>query len=320
MTHDTLRARSALFALDAGCDRDEWVRIGMAAKAAGVAQQDWLDWCANGANYGGERDAKAVWKSIDTGGGITAATLFHLARAAGWADTSRKHRDDIPAAIPAARAPVARPTEPAMRDTLAPHWLNYWTCLEPPHGACLDYLHARQCAIPPRDGDLRCDPTARHPGGHIGPCLVALVRDYITLEPMSLHRTWVCADGTKPDIDTPRLLLGGHRKSGGAIFLCPNEAVDIALGIAEGIETSLTLARYFRPVWSLIDAGNLQRFSVLPGIAAVTVCADHDPSGLRAAEACAARWADAGREVRIVCAPEPGADINDHFLQEANRV
>ncbi|MDB5788215.1 toprim domain-containing protein [Caballeronia mineralivorans] len=315
MIYDPLRTRVALYTLDAGCDRDEWVRIGMAAKAAGVAEQDWLDWCATGANYGGERDAKVVWKSIDVSGGVTGATLFHLARAAGWTDAAHACCTDVPAT----RTPVADPTEQVMRDTLAPHWLDYWNHLEPPHGACLSYLHARQCAIPPRDGDLRCDPAARHPGGYTGPCLVALVCDYTTFKPMSLHFTWVNSNGSKPDIYKPRRLLAGHRKSGGAIFLWPNEAVDLALGIGEGIETSLTLARYFRPVWSLIDAGNLKRFRVLPGIQGITICADNDKAGLEAASACAERWAASGCEARIACAPERVSDMND-FLQEARHV
>ena len=33
--HDPERARSALWSLDAGMERREWVRAGMAAKAAG---------------------------------------------------------------------------------------------------------------------------------------------------------------------------------------------------------------------------------------------------------------------------------------------
>lgn len=308
MTGDPTRARSALFALDASCDRETWVLIGMAAKAGDVDEQDWLDWSETGANFGGKRDARAVWKSINADGGITGATLFHLARAAGWTDASRERQHDEPVT---ARAPIVKPREETMRDALAPRWLDYWNRLEPPHGACLDYLHARQCAIPPRDGDLRCDPSARHPTGYTGPCLVALVSDYCTFEPISLHRTWICADGTKPEVEKPRRLLKGHRKSGGAIFLWPNESVDISLGVGEGIETCLTLARYFRPAWSLIDAGNLRRFNALQGIGSLTVCADNDPTGLSAAEACATRWSDSGCETRIVCVGAPGSDIND---------
>jgi len=38
---------------------------------------------------------------------------------------------------------------------------------------------------------------------------------------------------------------------------------------------------------------------VLRGIEAITVFADADPAGMRAAEACARRWSDAGREASI---------------------
>ncbi len=209
-----------------------------------------------------------------------------------------------------------RRTEHKQFDMLAPSWSSYWERLGALRDEGVAYLQARGCAIPPTDGDLRFDPHGRHPSGYVGPCLVALVSDFQTTQPISLHRTWVCADGRKPNIAMPRLLLGGHRKRGGAIFLWPSEAVEMALGVGEGVETTLTLARYFRPVWSLIDAGNLQRFDVLPGIRSITICADNDPSGLKASNACAERWAASGREARVVCAPERGADLND-FLREA---
>ncbi|AOJ38489.1 helicase [Burkholderia lata] len=82
--HDDARARDALFALDAGCARDEWVRVAMAAKAAGLPERDFLDWSATGANYGGEHDARSVWKSIKSDGGVGPGTLFKMAKDAGW--------------------------------------------------------------------------------------------------------------------------------------------------------------------------------------------------------------------------------------------
>ena len=106
------------------------------------------------------------------------------------------------------------------------------------------------------------------------------------------------ADGTKADVDPPRLLLGGHRKQGGVIRLWPDEAVTTGLAIAEGIETALSLAHDYKPVWSVIDAGNLAAFPVLPGIETLIIGADHDEAGLKAAAACADRWAAAGVEVR----------------------
>lgn len=80
------RALSALQALDPGCCRDEWVRIAMAAKAAGLELEDFDAWSSTAANYAGSSDTASVWRSIRENGGVTAATLFGMARAAGWRD------------------------------------------------------------------------------------------------------------------------------------------------------------------------------------------------------------------------------------------
>jgi putative DNA primase/helicase len=234
------RARSALFHLDAGCDRSTWVRLGMAAKAASLDIADWIDWCASGANYGGEREARAVWRSFAPAGGIGAASLFRAAIDAGWSDSTALRRP-----MPA----PSRPPEPerVVREALDSRWLRYWQALGPVRDVGRKYLETRQCALPPADGDLRFDPAARHPGGNVGPCLVALVTDVATCVPISLHRTWVNADGTKADVDPPRLLLGGHRKAGGVIRLWPDEALTHGLAIAEGIESALSLALAFQP-------------------------------------------------------------------------
>ena len=102
--HDAARARDALFSLDAGCPRSEWVSAGMAAKAAGLSEADFLEWSATGANFGGERDAKSAWKSFKQDGGIGPATLFRMAMDAGWLDT---HPCNV---TPAARVPASKQT------------------------------------------------------------------------------------------------------------------------------------------------------------------------------------------------------------------
>jgi putative DNA primase/helicase len=76
------------------------------------------------------------------------------------------------------------------------------------------YLENRRCIIPP--GDLRWHPALayvkdRREPVHVGPALVALVTDVKTAEPISLHRTWIPADGTaKADLDNPRRLFWKH--------------------------------------------------------------------------------------------------------------
>ena len=80
------RARSALWSLDPGCQREEWVKYGMAAKAAGLDFEDFHQWSSEGGNFQGEAECRSVWRSIKTEGGVSAASLFRAARDAGWED------------------------------------------------------------------------------------------------------------------------------------------------------------------------------------------------------------------------------------------
>lgn len=176
-------------------------------------------------------------------------------------------------------------------------------------GAALAYLRARHCVIPPAEGHLRWHEHLRHPCGYVGPALVALVTDALTGEPMTLHRTWINADGTKAAIELPRLLLAGHPKKGGVIRLFPE--VTQALAVGEGVETCLSAAHVFTPIWSTVDAGNLAGLPLLAGIQALRIFADCDLAGMSAARALGRRWADAGLEVSITTPLEPGVDFND---------
>jgi hypothetical protein len=174
------------------------------------------------------------------------------------------------------------------------------------------YLRARSCVVPPADGHLRYHPALKHPpSGIAGPALVALVTDAASGQPLTLHRTWILASGEKAPVDPPRMLLGGHRKAGGVVRLWPDEAVTMGLGLAEGIETALSLAHAYTPVWACVDAGNLAAMPVLAGIESLMIAADHDEAGVSASEACAGRWADAGREAFIVTPPVQKMDLND---------
>lgn len=83
------RVASALSVLDAA-DREIWVRMSFAVKdALGEAGRDtWFDWSRSAPNFD-EQDAENTWKSAKIGGPVTAASLFGLARQAGWRDDSR---------------------------------------------------------------------------------------------------------------------------------------------------------------------------------------------------------------------------------------
>lgn len=312
-------AREALGWCDASQPRREWVRILAAAKAAGLEFDDVLSWSATAPNFKSERDVQTAWRGIRADGGVTAGTLYREARAAGW--KPRSADDPRPARPAPAPAPRLVEPEPEMHQTLSDYGRQLWASALPL--ACTlgaAYLAARRCALPPADGDLRFLPARRHPmGDYTGPALLALVTDTETCEPISLHTTWICADGTKPlNLPGPaRLLLGRHRKAGGVIRLWPDEAVTTGLAIGEGIESALSVAHAYRPAWAAIDAGNLKALPVLPGIEHLVIAQDNDPAGRTAARECAARWAAAGCTVALVSAAQDGADLSDELKEAA---
>lgn len=209
-------------------------------------------------------------------------------------------------------APVEQMRTQGKRNTLDRYGLELWAKCQPLKGTLGEqYLLHRRCIVPP--GDLRFHPSLTHkPSGKSGPALVALITDAITGLPMSLHRTWITSAG-KADLIPPRLLLGGHAKQGGVIRLWSDEYVTQGLGVAEGIETALSLAHAYQPVWACIDAGNLAVLPVLPGIECLMIAADKDSAGQSAARSCASRWYAAGADVRITC--QMANDLNDTLLE-----
>lgn len=128
---------------------------------------------------------------------------------------------------------------------------------------------------------------------HVGlQAVVALMTDPVSGKPIGVHRTFLDADGAKVE----RKMLGRQ----GVVCLSPDGAVTAALGISEGVEDGLAvLLSGWSPVWAATSAGAIARFPLLAGIEALTIFADADQAGQRAAEICAERWLADGRDVRI---------------------
>ena len=83
MLTDTAKAIDALHSIPPDLPRDEWVKVGMAAHAAGVDFDTFDAWSAGAGNY----DAAAsrdVWRSIKPGKGVGAGTLYRMAAENGW--------------------------------------------------------------------------------------------------------------------------------------------------------------------------------------------------------------------------------------------
>lgn len=82
-TQDIQKAIYALHFIPASCTRDTWVKVGMAAKDAGISFDIFDSWSAQGNNYQA-KDCASAWKSFKEGKGVGAGTLFSIAKSHGW--------------------------------------------------------------------------------------------------------------------------------------------------------------------------------------------------------------------------------------------
>jgi putative DNA primase/helicase len=117
MPIDIDRARDALLSIPPDLPRDEWVRAGMAAQAAGLDFDTFNDWSAGAGNYS-EPDARTTWRSFKPGKGVGAGTLFKLAADNGWSVGAKKPARPAPAP----RKPSESKRKPAPSMTPAEVW------------------------------------------------------------------------------------------------------------------------------------------------------------------------------------------------------
>ena len=106
--HDTAKAIDALHAIPPDLPRDEWVRAGMAAQAAGLDFEAFNDWSARAGNYS-ERDARDTWRSFKPGKGLGAGTLFRMAAENGWRMSEGKPQQRAAQAPKKAAEPPRKP-------------------------------------------------------------------------------------------------------------------------------------------------------------------------------------------------------------------
>lgn len=106
---DTAKAIEALNAIPAHLPREEWVRAGMGAHAAGLDFEAFNDWSAGADNYDA-RAARDVWHSFKAGKGVGAGTLYRMAAEHGWRMGEGKPQQRQPQAT---TRPVEPPRKPA---------------------------------------------------------------------------------------------------------------------------------------------------------------------------------------------------------------
>jgi putative DNA primase/helicase len=188
--------------------------------------------------------------------------------------------------------------------------LRLWDeAIDPRNTIVTDYLASRGLSLPE---DVACDVIRFHPALKLDTApiggMVALFRDIRSDQPCGIHRTFLDKTG-RAVLDANgrkiRKMLG--RAGGAAVKLAADEAVSLGLGIVEGVEDGLAvMLSGWQPIWVATTAGTIQRFPVLAGIEALTIFADADATGMAAAEECAARWVEAGKEARICPPPVKG--------------
>ena len=140
---DTAKAIDALHAIPPDLPRDEWVRVGMAAHAAGLDFDTFDAWSAGAGNY----DAAAsrdVWKSIKPGKGIGPGTLYRVGAEHGWRMGEGKPQQRP---MQAPRKAPEQPRQPAPGMSPAEVWAR---C--EPATAAHPYITAKAAAGVPLDG------------------------------------------------------------------------------------------------------------------------------------------------------------------------
>ena len=128
----------------------------------------------------------------------------------------------------------------------------------------------------------------------------------------ALHRTYVRLDGSGKSVEPAKMSLGKTFS-----LSCHLGEATEELAVTEGIETGLSFQLSTSiPTWAALSTGGMRSLILpdLPMASFITIAADADEPGLKAAEEAALRWREDGRHVRIV-APPMGRDFNDMLIK-----
>lgn len=240
-------------------DRDIWVKVGMSVKAElGNDGFDlWDSWSQTAANYQ-ERSARDVWRSIKTSGGITARSLFRLARQYGWSGAKDQRTDE---------------EKKAARERAR--------------------LKARRIAQEERQSEMRAQKAAQKAARMLSECVMG-EHDYFESKGFPEHRANIWTDGNIlipmrrgwEIVGCQMINAGGEKKflygqrSGGAEFVMGQRGKHF---LCEGYATALSaqvVLRNLKTPYVLhvcFSAGNMKK--IAQGLPGGVVLADHDASG-----------------------------------------
>jgi len=220
MAADLDRARDALHAIPPDLPRDEWVRAGMVAQAAGLDFDAFNDWSAQAGNYD-ERAARDTWRSFKPGRGVGAGTLYRVAAEHGWRMGEGKPQQRPPQVPRKAAEPPHKPA-PGMSPA------EVWARCEPAT-ATHPYIVAKAAAGVPLDG-LRVLPagdTLRIAGQNMAGALVVPAHDPEGLQSLQL----IPPPGAGKKLNLPGAPMAGASFTVGEVV--PGGVVHVCEGIGQ---------------------------------------------------------------------------------------
>ena len=144
------------------------------------------------------------------------------------------------------------------------------------------------------------------------PAIVAKVSD-LDNRPVSIHRSFITAEGEKAKVDRPKMLMQGALPDGAAIRLFPYQE---SIGVAEGIETAISCFAIFGiPTWAAISSAMLVKWTPPSVVKRVYIFGDNDDSLTGQLAAYRLGWALKNNKtldvVRVMIPDIRGADWND---------
>ena len=220
MAADLDRARDALHAIPPDLPRDEWVRAGMAAQAAGLDFDAFNDWSAQAGNYD-ERAARDTWRSFKPGRGVGAGTLYRVAAEHGWRMGEGKPQQRPPQ-VPRKAAEPPRKPAPGMSPA------EVWERCEAA-SAAHPYIVAKAAAGVPLDG-LRVLPAGdplRIAGQNMAGALVVPAYDPEGLQSLQL----IPPPGAGKKLNLPGAPMAGASFTVGEVV--PGGVVHVCEGIGQ---------------------------------------------------------------------------------------
>lgn len=96
---------------------------------------------------------------------------------------------------------------------------------------------------------------------------------------VTLHRTYLTADGKKAPFEKAKKQMPSHLKLNGAAILVNTAPPGPKVYVAEGIETAFAIVAMTGnqfPVYATLNAGNMALFQPQGHVKRVVICADHD--------------------------------------------